>query len=357
MEVQSRWEADMRKQALILIFFALMVGLAVPALAQTGTVKGYVHDENGKPVVGAQVDMTNLDNGQKRTLKTDKEGKIFSIGVPLGTYKVVVTQNGQVIYNINKFPVGGGDDSPAMNIDLAKDKAAAATNPANAEAIAKNEAVKKENEKIGNVNKLLTQATEAMKANNFDQAVQIMQQAVEVDQTHDLVYGRYGDALLGDKKYPEAADAFTKAIALKPDVAAYHNNLAQAYAKSGQNDKAIVEYQKAAELDPQNAALYWFNVGAVETNTGKVDDAIAAFDKVIAADPTKADAYYWKGVNLVGKATTSKDGKFEAPAGTAEAFNKYLELQPTGKYADATKQMLETIGAKVDTSYGKTKKK
>ena len=30
-----------------------------------------------------------------------------------------------------------------------------------------------------------------------------------------------------------------------------------------------------------------------------------------------------------------------APAGTAEAFNKYLELQPTGKYADAAKQMLE----------------
>ena len=87
----------------------------------------------------------------------------------------------------------------------------------------------------------------------------------------------------------------------------------------------------------------------------KVDDAIAAFDKVIAADPNKADAYYWKGVNLIGKATLQGD-KMVAPPGTAEAFQKYLELQPTGANADAAKQMLASIGASVETTYG-TKKK
>jgi hypothetical protein len=69
----------MRKQALILFFFALMLGLALPALAQTGTVKGYVKDDAGKPVVGAVVEMTNLENGRKVTLKTDKCGNFFSI--------------------------------------------------------------------------------------------------------------------------------------------------------------------------------------------------------------------------------------------------------------------------------------
>jgi hypothetical protein len=46
-----------------------------------------------------------------------------------------------------------------------------------------------------------------------------------------------------------------------------------------------------------------------------------------------------------------------APPGTAEAFNKYLELQPQGTYADAAKQMLASIGATVETSFGKGKKK
>ena len=75
---------------------------------------------------------------------------------------------------------------------------------------------------------------------------------------------------------------------------------------------------------------------------------------MIAADPNRADAYYWKGVNLIGKATLQGD-KMVAPPGTAEAFQKYLELQPTGTYADAAKQMLTSIGSSVETTFGKKK--
>jgi Tfp pilus assembly protein PilF len=347
----------MRKQALILFCFVLVLGLALPALAQTGTVKGYVKDDAGKPVVGAVIDMQNLDNGRKVSLKTDKSGNFFSIGVPIGSYKVTVTQDGKPIWATAKYPVAGGDDAPPLNIDLAKERAANASNPANAEAAKKMEAAKAENAKIGNLNTMLKQANDAMTANppNWDQAIQILQQAVAQDQTHDLIFGRLGDAYLGAKKYPEAIESYNKAIALDANKAAYHNNLAQALAKSNQADKAVAEYDAAAKLDPTSAAMYYFNEGAVFTNTGKIDDAIVAFDKVIAADPTKADAYYWKGVNMVGKAKTGADGKFEAPAGTAEAFNKYLELAPDGKFADPAKQMLQTIGAKVETSYGSKK--
>ena len=117
----------------------------------------------------------------------------------------------------------------------------------------------------------------------------------------------------------------------------------------------MANYNKAAQLDPAHAATYLFNEGAVLTNAGKVDDAIVAFDKVIAADPTKAEAYYWKGVNLIGKATLKGD-KMVAPEGTAEAFQKYLELQPQGALAQPAKDMLASIGATVETGFG-TKKK
>jgi tetratricopeptide (TPR) repeat protein len=345
----------MRKQVLILFFFTLVLGLTLPALAQTGTVKGSLKDDASKPIAGAIVDMQNLENGRKIELKTDKGGNFFSIGVPIGNYKVLFLQDGKQIFSIAKYPVAGGDGNPDLNIDLAKERASQANNPQNAEQAKKIEAAKKENEKIGNLNAMLKQANDAMTANNYDQAIQIMQQATAQDQTHDLLFARLGDAYLGGKKYPEAVDAYGKAIALDPNKAAYHNNMAQALAKSGQTDKALAEYDTAAKLEPASAATYYFNEGAVLTNSGKVDEAITAFDKVIAADPTKADAYYWKGVNMVGKAKTGANGKFEAPEGTAEAFNKYLELAPDGKYADPAKQMLQTIGAPVTTTYG-TKK-
>ena len=58
---------------------------------------------------------------------------------------------------------------------------------------------------------------------------------------------------------------------------------------------------------------------------------------------------------MIGKATLKGD-KMVAPDGTAEAFNKYLELQPKGQFADPAKQMLASIGASIETQYGKAKK-
>jgi tetratricopeptide (TPR) repeat protein len=185
-----------------------------------------------------------------------------------------------------------------------------------------------------------------------------------MDATRDLLWFKLGDAYRLSatkqtdpnekaKRFQEAIDSYNKAIAIKP-AGAYYNNLAEAEAKSGKIDDAIKAYAQAAQADPTNAAQYEFNEGAVLTNAGKVDEAIQAFDKVIAADPNKADAYYWKGVNLIGKATLKGD-KMVAPEGTAEAFNKYLELAPSGQFAEPAKQMLASIGATIETQFGKKK--
>ncbi|MFI5114045.1 MAG: tetratricopeptide repeat protein, partial [Terriglobales bacterium] len=171
------------------------------------------------------------------------------------------------------------------------------------------------------------------------------------------------------KRYEAASTDYQKAIELKQGaadaqkdpsanvaLAAYYNNLAEVYAKSNKTDDAVKTYQQAATLDPKNAGQYLFNTGAVLTNAGRGEDAIAAFDKVIAADPTKAAAYYWKGVNLIAKETVGKDGKVIAPEGTAEAFQKYLQLDPNGPYAEGAKGMLASIGAIAETGFV-TKKK
>ena len=50
-------------------------------------------------------------------------------------------------------------------------------------------------------------------------------------------------------------------------------------------------------------------------------------------------------MNLIGKATIGPDDKTVAPPGTAEAFQKYLELDPNGPLAEPAKDMLASIGA------------
>lgn len=142
-------------------------------------------------------------------------------------------------------------------------------------------------------------------------------------------------------------------------MAAYYDNFAAAAARVGKSDEAVNAYQQAATLDPSHAGQYYFNLGAVLTNSNATNDvkirkqAVDAFDKAIAVDPNRADAYFWKGQNLVGLATTDANGKIAAPDGTVEAYQKYLELQPTGPHADEAKQMLAALNATVETSYGK----
>jgi nucleoid-associated protein YgaU len=56
---------------------------------------------------------------------------------------------------------------------------------------------------------------------------------------------------------------------------------------------------------------------------------------------------------LVGKATTTPDGKIVPPAGTEEAFQKYLALQPNGPNADGAKAMLASMGSSIQTNFDK----
>jgi tetratricopeptide (TPR) repeat protein len=147
-------------------------------------------------------------------------------------------------------------------------------------------------------------------------------------------------------------DAYAKAIELKPDDAAYHNNYGLALAKAKKFTEGQEELNKAAALDPANAGRYYYNLGAVLVNTGNTEPAGAAFKKAIESDPNYADAYYQYGIYLIGKAAVdATTGKINPPDGTKEAFQKYLQLKPDGPNADAAKSMLQSIDASINTEY------
>ena len=69
-------------------------------------------------------------------------------------------------------------------------------------------------------------------------------------------------------------------------------------------------------------------------------------------DANFADAYYQYGLILAGKASVdTATGKVTPAPGTVEAFQKYLELAPTGANAQAAKDMIASLGTNIDTSY------
>jgi hypothetical protein len=86
------------------------------------------------------------------------------------------------------------------------------------------------------------------------------------------------------------------------------------------------------------------------------DAQITASEKAIAADPTQPLVYYLKGNGLVQKTTMDdKTHKLVPPAGCLEAYQKYLELAPTGLYAAEVKSILVSFDQKIDNTYKATK--
>ena len=380
----------MKKRFAIFLSAVFALGLCVPQLfgQASGTVKGVCKDADGNPVADGIVVWSNMDNGQKYTLKTNKKGEYFSLGLTPGKYLVTLYKNAddqkanKELDHVKGFSVQLDENNLDFDVkketeDALKGKGVSAEQAKQMQE--QQEKAKKETNTVKALNDKLTAAATAAQGGDYDTAISALTEANQIDPSRDLIWFKLGDYYRmsaikpgmdkaeKDKRLASAIDSYNKAIDLKkaapPDkdaaqaarnMNAYYNNLADAYSKAGKIDDAVKTYALAAQVDPTQAAQAYFNTGAVLTNAGRADDAIAAFDKCIAADPSKAEAYYQKGVNLLGKATLQGDKTIPAP-GTIESLQKYLELAPTGPNAQNAKDLLASIGAPVETSFGKKK--
>jgi len=374
--------ASLRGFALLAFCFVLFAGAS---FAQITAIEGDVKGPDGQMVKGAVIQIDREDmKGSYKGAKTDKKGHYIYNGLPLGgKYTVSVYIDGQKRDEVSHIQTRLGDPVP-VNFDLKAPQqagqAAAAPAPPTPEqerSLSKEqkeaiEKLNKENAAIVAKNKALNDTfnagKEAANAKNFDVAIEAFQKGTELDPTQAVIWANLADSYVGlanTKTGPEqqaplekSLDAFQKAISTaKADNPAYHNNYALALGRLKKTDEAQAELNKAAQLDPPNAARYYYNLGAVLVNGGQTTAAEEAFKKAIAANPDYADAQFQYATALSAKLATGADGKVVAPPGMKEALDKYLELQPTGQFADAAKGMLQMIGATIDADYNNPNKK
>jgi tetratricopeptide (TPR) repeat protein len=356
-----------------LILWLAGVTLAlVPALAAAqdatavATIHGHVQDPANAPIANAQVVLSN-DGAAKTplyTFNTDQNGDYKGAGIKPGTYFVTLFQApGKAIDQFPNVKFTAGTDT-LQDFDLSRaayvDKLPPEQKKALEEAKKKNAEINKENQNVGKLNEMLKQARADNAAKKYDDAATLMLQATAMKQDVAVLWLELGIAQTGQKKYDDALVSLKKALDLdtnskkpNPDVEAADNNaLGEVYANTNKIPDATASYDAAAKLEPANAGMFYTNETIVLSRAGQTDATIAAADKAIAADPKKAIAYYLKGQALISKATVDpKTQKIVAPPGTADAYNKYLELAPDGPMAPEAKSILAEIGEKVNTKY------
>jgi tetratricopeptide (TPR) repeat protein len=355
------------------LWLALVALFLIPALAgaqdTTAKIHGHAQDPANAPIASGQVILSTDGKTALYTFNTDANGDYKGEGIKPGTYYVTLFPTpGKAVDRFDNVKFTTGTDT-LQDFDLSRaeyvNKLSPEQRKALEEAKAKNAEINKENQGVGKLNDLLKQARAANAAKKYDDAATAMLQATTIKADAAVLWLELGIAQTGQKKYDDAAISLKKAMDLdtaskkpNPEIqAADDNALGEVYANTNKIPDATASYDAAAKLQPANAGMFYTNETIVLSRAGQTDATIAAADKAIAADPTKAIAYYLKGQALISKATVDpKTQKIVAPPGTAEAYNKYLELAPNGPMAPEAKSILAEIGEKQNTKYsaGKT---
>jgi len=381
-------------RVLPLALFALV--LASPARAQFAGVDGEVRDLEGKPFPDVTIVLKSDDTGQVLETKTDKKGQFTMNGMRLGIWTLRVVVKGSEQWNQKVQVKMGGAERVNINFkdivatqsaedvaarkkqdeDRTKFQGMKAHFDAGRASLDQAIATRNEMQKLpasdrGPLTEKLTQQSTAA----VTELEAARETAPPTDPNMHIVVSNLGQAYEIAGRYDDAVTAYAKAAELKPEITGYYQGLGTAQAKAGKVTEAIATCDKAASLpaalpagtaapdSAQAAASCYANVGITLQNAAKMKESIEPFKKATSVYPNNADYWFWLARGLVNAMDYKTEGttmKTIIQPGTAEAYQKYLELAPTGRYAQDAKEglaMLEAIAPGIQTKVSAKKKK
>jgi tetratricopeptide (TPR) repeat protein len=376
--------------------------------AATGKIHGRIINPTGQPQGGGTM---NLSTDGGTTLKYSfpvSDTGDFTGEAPAGTYMMIYrapdTPAGKMVDSIRGVKIEAGQDT-AQDDDMSRQEYIDKMSPDEKKQL---EDLKKTNADAMKANVLINQLNADLRTvgqdkHDIDNAGAAAAQSLGASASKADVDNKAND--IRTAKYTDIESLMTKDSSLKPDEALLWTNLGYGQTGLKKFDDAITSYKKAIDLEnaskkPRGGVLGLANagLGEVYARTGKVQDANAAYDAAAKADPTnallhlrneaviffqqnngsaqvaaadeaiKSDPnqsdpnlavlYYIKGQGLVQSATVDpKTQRIVLPPDCTAAYQKYLELAPTGPYSQEVTGILQQAGEKVNSSYKAPKSK
>jgi tetratricopeptide (TPR) repeat protein len=154
-------------------------------------------------------------------------------------------------------------------------------------------------------------------------AVAYIERAIALDGSVAAFHNNLGNAWKEQGKLDEAVACYRRALELKTGFAEAQSNLGNALREQGKLDEAVRCYRRALELKADFAEAYG-NLGNALKDQGKLDEAVACYRRALAVNPNHAEAH-----NNLGVALKSQGKLDEAVA----CYRRAAELR--ADFADA----------------------
>ena len=120
------------------------------------------------------------------------------------------------------------------------------------------------------------------------------------------------------KRFDQAVEVLRRAVQLQPDLTVAHISLGSALMETGQLNEALAEMNRAVKLSPNEAHAY-FGLGNVQGAMRRYTEAIEAYNQAVRLNPNYFGAY-----NNLGIAY----GMTNRHAESAEAFRQAVRIEP-----------------------------
>lgn len=151
-----------------------------------------------------------------------------------------------------------------------------------------------------------------------------------------------GHSYLKEENYVEAVAAYDRAIELDPDNAVSRHNRGHALTELGRHHEGIADYDRAIELDPDNAVSH-SNRSVVLNYLGRYEEALDAIDLALELEPDSKFVQNNRGLALtdLGRyddALAAYDLAIELdPDSPVSHSNRSLPLNHLGRHNEAIK--------------------
>ncbi|MGH9861904.1 MAG: tetratricopeptide repeat protein [Candidatus Acidiferrales bacterium] len=379
-----------------ILLLTLFLGLGLPLAAQDfGAIEGEVRDADGRPMPGITIEIIRSDQKGRWEVKTDSKGHYMYMGIPGGNrpkYTIRALRGTELLYeftnvmiemqtvrrqDFNLKQLRKEDEeriTPEQKREIEEqrkqmekmkgltaefDLGVKFLQAPTSELVCSTRCANQTENNAACLESCQQQASAGLSQMAYEEAAAAFERASAIDPTQYAVYANMARAYQASNQTDKAIAANLKAVELKPEDGGLYANLSLLYVRTGRKDEARQMVDKGAQLNPLQAAKYYFDLGAALYNANDLKAALEPFRKTTEFDPKRAEAFFYLGMCLYNQAEFKQEGGQWVTVlrpGTREAFDQYLALDPDGRFAKDAKDTLVALEATVPAAVRVKKK-
>ncbi len=301
----------MKGKIKILTMFIVISFVSAQAYRGTAKLRGFVYDEQGKPLEGVEVKLYSVKADAGFTVKTDKKGEWKAFWIRGGRWDIDFYKPGYEIKKISVY-LKEGERKPPIEIKLKRIKGLVIT---------------------PELEGLLVEGNKLFKEGKYQEALAKFKQIIEKFPDAYPIYINIGNCYFKMNQYDKAIEAYKKVLEKDPNYVRALIAIGNAYLNKGDTEEAMKWYGKV-QMDKIDDPTVLYNLGTIYYNNGKYDLALKYYKKCVELNPKDLDGLYQLGLTYTALMKFDK---------ALEVFRKYLELDSESQRAQSVKETIKYI--------------